>query len=142
MTRVRQLVEKFLPAVVPTYGKVYYANGHPGSECRRPDRRITEESKLSIGEEKGAVIKQRVMKVKMKKNDFIRVIQEEEGNPACFNTGRSLECGELTCLWRQECRKTEIVRTIQKGEGNTACFNTGRSSECGKQNCLWLHECQ
>lgn len=40
---------------------------------------------------------------KMKKSELVRAIQETEGNPACFDTGRSTTCAENACLWKQDC---------------------------------------
>ena len=41
--------------------------------------------------------------VKMKKDEIIRGIQADEGNCPCFNTGMAAECGQLNCLWREDC---------------------------------------
>lgn len=41
---------------------------------------------------------------KMKKADIIRAIQQLEGNPACFDTGKATECGQDNCLWREDCK--------------------------------------
>lgn len=41
---------------------------------------------------------------RMKKADIIRAIQIMEENLPCFETGRSAECGEGGCLWREDCR--------------------------------------
>lgn len=40
---------------------------------------------------------------KMKKGELVRAIQEDEGNIPCFDTGKSDECGQLNCLWREDC---------------------------------------
>ncbi len=40
---------------------------------------------------------------KMKKGELIRAIQSEEGNVPCFGTGKSNECEQTTCLWREDC---------------------------------------
>lgn len=40
---------------------------------------------------------------KMKKVELIRIIQEQEGNPTCFASGKAGECGENRCLWREDC---------------------------------------
>lgn len=40
---------------------------------------------------------------KMTKTELVRAIQQAEGNPACFATGKAAECGEMTCLWREDC---------------------------------------
>lgn len=50
------------------------------------------------------IAKQRgINPAKMKKGEIIRAIQEAEGNPMCFATGKSGECGQLNCLWREDC---------------------------------------
>ncbi|HEY3309080.1 MAG TPA: SAP domain-containing protein [Desulfuromonadaceae bacterium] len=41
---------------------------------------------------------------KMKKTEIIRAIQAAEGNFACFDLGKAAECGQLHCLWRDDCR--------------------------------------
>jgi hypothetical protein len=41
---------------------------------------------------------------KMKKSDLIRSIQKAEGNEACFDTGKSRQCGQQECLWMEDCR--------------------------------------
>jgi len=41
---------------------------------------------------------------KMKKEEIIRAMQEAEGNSACFHSGKAAECGQLDCLWRDDCR--------------------------------------
>ena len=52
-----------------------------------------------------AIAAQRGIKAgKLKKSDLIRALQKAEGNEACFDTGRSGECGQLECLWREACR--------------------------------------
>ncbi len=40
---------------------------------------------------------------RLKKEDLIRSIQQVEGNPQCFNTNFSAECGQPDCLWRGDC---------------------------------------
>ena len=37
------------------------------------------------------------------KTVLIRAIQSSEGNNNCFKTGYAHECGQLNCLWRQDC---------------------------------------
>jgi hypothetical protein len=39
-----------------------------------------------------------------KKADIIRSIQRNEGNDDCYNTGYANECGQLSCLWREDCK--------------------------------------
>ena len=52
-----------------------------------------------------AIAAQRGLKAgKMKKGDLIRSIQKEEGNDACFDTGKAQQCGQQDCLWREDCR--------------------------------------
>jgi len=41
---------------------------------------------------------------KMKKGDLIRSIQQAEGHDSCFDTGKSQQCGQQECLWREDCR--------------------------------------
>jgi hypothetical protein len=51
------------------------------------------------------VAKQRGLSVgKMKKGEIVRAIQEAEGNAACFDTGKSAECGQSDCLWLRACQ--------------------------------------
>ncbi len=40
---------------------------------------------------------------KLKKVDLVRAIQVDEGNPACYMTGYKNECGQINCLWRDDC---------------------------------------
>jgi hypothetical protein len=40
---------------------------------------------------------------KAKKSELIRAIQQAEGNRQCFNTNCSKECGQYTCLWKEDC---------------------------------------
>jgi Rho termination factor, N-terminal domain len=56
-------------------------------------------------EEIRGIAKQRDVKTgKMKKSEIIRAIQEAEGNPVCFDTGKTVECGQVNCLWREDCK--------------------------------------
>ena len=41
---------------------------------------------------------------KLKKVELIRAIQAAEGNPQCFDTVQIERCGELGCLWREDCK--------------------------------------
>lgn len=51
-----------------------------------------------------AVAKDRGVKPgRMKKEELIRTIQQQEGNPQCFNTSFSQDCGQGECLWRGDC---------------------------------------
>lgn len=40
---------------------------------------------------------------RMKKADMVRAIQRAENNMDCFYTSRVEYCGELLCLWRNDC---------------------------------------
>jgi hypothetical protein len=37
------------------------------------------------------------------KDELIRAIQLGEGNVPCFGIGKATECGQSTCLWREDC---------------------------------------
>ncbi len=51
-----------------------------------------------------AIAKSRGLKnVNFKKADLIRVIQKSEGNQDCFGSIKSNACGEINCLWREDC---------------------------------------
>ena len=39
----------------------------------------------------------------MKKADLIRAIQRNEGNTDCYNTNSAESCGQVSCLWRDDC---------------------------------------
>lgn len=41
---------------------------------------------------------------KMNKSESIRAIQMAEGNSPCYNKGKAAECGQLSCLWRDDCQ--------------------------------------
>jgi hypothetical protein len=38
-----------------------------------------------------------------KKSDLVRAIQESEGNQPCFEANRAADCGQHSCLWREDC---------------------------------------
>ena len=40
---------------------------------------------------------------KLKKAELVRAIQKAEGNEACFAVGQASECGQHSCLWRDDC---------------------------------------
>jgi len=40
---------------------------------------------------------------KAKKAELVRMIQQAEGNEPCFDSGKSQECGQENCLWREDC---------------------------------------
>uniref|UniRef100_UPI004057BA0F SAP domain-containing protein n=1 Tax=Candidatus Electrothrix sp. TaxID=2170559 RepID=UPI004057BA0F len=59
---------------------------------------------MNIAEIK-AVAKDRGVKPgRMKKEDLVRAIQLQEGNPQCFNTSFAAKCEQDECLWRGDCR--------------------------------------
>lgn len=41
----------------------------------------------------------------MEKADIVKAIQRHEGNIDCYGMGRANDCGEMSCLWRQDCLK-------------------------------------
>jgi hypothetical protein len=45
----------------------------------------------------------RINTFRMKKTDMVRAIQRAENNMDCFYTPRVEYCGELLCLWREDC---------------------------------------
>jgi hypothetical protein len=50
------------------------------------------------------IAKQHNIKVgKMKKADLVRAIQQVEKNDLCFETGQAATCGQVACLWREDC---------------------------------------
>lgn len=42
---------------------------------------------------------------KKKKADLIHDMQNAEGNQPCFGTDFVADCGQLQCLWREDCLK-------------------------------------
>ncbi len=58
---------------------------------------------MKIDEIKEIAKKHNIKVGKMKKADLIRAIQEAENNELCFGTGKSDNCGQDTCLWREDC---------------------------------------
>lgn len=55
-------------------------------------------------EEIKEIAKQHDIKVgKLRKADLIKAIQVAEGNDACFASGQASECGQHSCLWRDDC---------------------------------------
>lgn len=39
----------------------------------------------------------------MKKMELVQAIQISEGNEACYCTGKSGTCGQMGCLWKDDC---------------------------------------
>lgn len=58
---------------------------------------------MNLIEIKAIAKKQGIKPGKMKKEELIRSIQLSEGNPQCFNSGTSTQCGQDACLWRADC---------------------------------------
>ncbi|MGA7826148.1 MAG: SAP domain-containing protein [Geobacteraceae bacterium] len=51
------------------------------------------------------IAKDRGLQIKnLKKADLIRAIQRDEGHSDCYNTNSSETCGQLSCIWRDDCR--------------------------------------
>jgi hypothetical protein len=51
------------------------------------------------------IAKERGLQLKnLKKVDIIRMIQQDEGNNTCYATNSAEHCGQLSCLWRDDCR--------------------------------------
>jgi hypothetical protein len=42
---------------------------------------------------------------RMRKDELIKAIQRAERNNDCFGTALSIECGQISCLWRKDCLK-------------------------------------
>ena len=40
---------------------------------------------------------------KVKKADLVRRIQQAENNETCFETRTASTCGQVVCLWREDC---------------------------------------
>lgn len=50
------------------------------------------------------IVRQRNLKVgKSTKSELIRSIQFAEGNQECFATNTPAECGQQSCVWREDC---------------------------------------
>jgi hypothetical protein len=43
---------------------------------------------------------------KLNKTQLVRTIQREEGNSDCFATPAIGDCGQMGCLWREDCATT------------------------------------
>jgi hypothetical protein len=51
-----------------------------------------------------AIAKERDVKPgNLKKVELVQTIQSAEGNIPCFSTGKAADCGQLSCLWREDC---------------------------------------
>lgn len=49
--------------------------------------------------------KQNIKPGRLSKAELIRSIQHAEGNQSCFGTDRLSSCGQVDCLWLEECQK-------------------------------------
>jgi hypothetical protein len=58
---------------------------------------------MKLQEVKNIAKKMGIKAGSMKKTELIRAIQKAEGNVECFGTGRAEECGQMNCLWREDC---------------------------------------
>lgn len=55
-----------------------------------------------------AIAKQRgIDPGRMRKDELIKAMQHAEGNNDCFGTTLSIECGQISCLWRKDCLKVK-----------------------------------
>jgi hypothetical protein len=91
--------------IVLIYKKNHFATKWQKATCFHKDV-ITQPrgGNIMTLKEVKAIAKQRDLKVtNMKKAEIIRTIQKSEGNTDCFATGIAHECGQLDCLWRQDC---------------------------------------
>ena len=58
-----------------------------------------------------AIAKQRgVDPGRMRKGELIKAIQRAEGNNDCFGTVLLMECGQMNCLWREDCLNDKAKR--------------------------------
>jgi hypothetical protein len=58
---------------------------------------------MKLEEIKEIARQQSIKPGKLKKADLIKAIQKSEGNIDCFATGQASECGQASCLWREDC---------------------------------------
>jgi hypothetical protein len=47
--------------------------------------------------------------VNLIKTELVRAIQRAEGNCDCYMSGEVLTCGQVNCLWREDCAPFEVV---------------------------------
>ena len=67
-------------------------------------KHMEEDDEMKMQEIK-EIAKQRGVKAgTMKKAELIRIMQQEEGNHDCYETGIAAECGQDACLWREDCK--------------------------------------
>lgn len=58
---------------------------------------------MKVKDVKAIAVKKGIKPGAMVKADLIRTIQRTEGNFDCFATPRVRECGQLNCLWKDDC---------------------------------------
>ena len=58
---------------------------------------------MKLQEVKAIAKRKGVDPARMKKDELIKAIQRAEGNNDCFGTAPSVECGQMNCLWREDC---------------------------------------
>jgi hypothetical protein len=58
---------------------------------------------MKIAEIKKIAKQHNIKAGKSKKSDLVRAIQQAEGNLSCFDSNISGQCGQATCLWREDC---------------------------------------
>jgi len=63
-----------------------------------------ERSRIMNMQELKGIAKERGVKAgTLKKMELVRAMQAAEGNESCFGSGRSGECGQMGCLWKEDC---------------------------------------
>lgn len=71
--------------------------------CRLAHFKEQEEDAVKIQDIRQIAKQLGVPSAKMNKSELIQAIQSAEGNIPCFDKGKSAECGQSTCLWREDC---------------------------------------
>lgn len=41
---------------------------------------------------------------KLKKAELVQAIQSSEGNEPCYERGKSVDCDQKECLWKDDCK--------------------------------------
>lgn len=52
-----------------------------------------------------------VKTTRIKKADMIKLIQQQEGNYACFGSAEGGFCDQEQCLWREDCLPVSVKQT-------------------------------
>jgi len=58
---------------------------------------------MKMEEIKAIARKHHIKSGKATKSNLVRLIQQAEGNSPCFDSNSSKECGQNSCLWREDC---------------------------------------